>query len=117
MKKVHRLDSLDLLRGIAALMVCICHLSSALMSRDNYPGLFEPLSLLGKFGVYMFFIVSGFVMPLSLYKGKFKVSNYFTFIHKRIIRLHIPYLCALAGTLIIMSISPILRNKPFPENP
>ncbi len=116
MQKVQRLDSLDLLRGIAALMVCTCHFGGELSSRNSYASILNAFHDYGKFGVQMFFVISGFVIPLSLYNGKFTISNYFTFIQKRIARLHIPYLVALLGSLIMMSISPILRHTPYPEN-
>lgn len=116
MKQGHRLTNLDLLRGIAALMVCICHLGGTLVNENSDPNAFHFLFLLGRSGVYLFFVISGFVVPLSLCNGKFKVSNYFMFIHKRITRLHIPYLFALALTLIIMFVPALLKHRPIPEN-
>ena len=112
----NRLDSLDLLRGIAVLTVCFCHFGAALLYRNAYTSVFNAFYDCGRLGVYMFFIVSGFIIPLSLHKGNFCISNYFTFLQKRVIRLHTPYLLALAASLIIMFLAAYLANRSVPEN-
>jgi peptidoglycan/LPS O-acetylase OafA/YrhL len=86
----HRLEWLDSLRGIAALLVTIIHLFGTL--RYNYPNavLFKKGSPLGvaifdffdagRVGVVLFFFVSGFVIPYSiLNKGlkHFTISRLF----------------------------------------
>jgi peptidoglycan/LPS O-acetylase OafA/YrhL len=116
MQKIQRIENLDLLRGIAVLMVCICHFGGELSSRNSCVSILNAFHNYGKFGVQMFFVISGFIIPLSLYNGKFAICNYFTFIQKRIARLHIPYLLALAGSLVMMGVSPILRHTPYEEN-
>ncbi|MEO6328899.1 MAG: acyltransferase [Ginsengibacter sp.] len=116
MQKTQRLDSLDLLRGIAVLMVCFCHFGAPLSNDNTYSAVFNAFYKYGRFGVQMFFVISGFVIPLSLYNGKFTFSNYFTFIHKRITRIHTPYIFALAVTLVIMFLSAYLVNRNIPEN-
>lgn len=116
MSNAQRLDSLGLLRGIAVLMVCFCHFGGALLYGNSYITIFKAFHDYGKFGVHMFFVISGFIIPLSLYNGKFGISDYFTFLYKRVIRLHPPYLLALAVTLTIMFYSYHVRNEIFPEN-
>ena len=103
------LDSLVLLRGIAVCMVCLCHFATAFWSKNS---LFE----YGKYGVQAFFVISGFVIPLSLLKGNFSWNNYHRFIYKRFIRLYPPYLAALAVTLILLFIKSKLHHAPFPES-
>ncbi len=72
----HRLDVLDGLRGVAALLVVIYHFTARWTARENgeslYPhgdGLLEALpflNLLGLFGVSLFFLISGFVIIMTL---------------------------------------------------
>jgi len=78
--------------------------------------LFEVLHKYGKYGVQIFFVISGFVIPLSLDRGKSKISNYFRFLYKRILRLHPPYICAVILTLVIMVFSYKVWHQIFPEN-
>jgi surface polysaccharide O-acyltransferase-like enzyme len=82
MKKAQRLDSLDLLRGMAVIMVCVCHFGGTLSFEDPNTSIFHAFGIYGRYGVHMFFVISGFVIPLSLYIGKFWISNYFTFLQK-----------------------------------
>jgi peptidoglycan/LPS O-acetylase OafA/YrhL len=66
----NRLDYLDSIRGLAALLVVIHHTFEAFLIQngDAYPmlhHLFETINL-GRLGVVVFFITSGFVIPWSL---------------------------------------------------
>jgi peptidoglycan/LPS O-acetylase OafA/YrhL len=77
-----RLKSLDALRGVAALAVVIFHFTSAFDSHVYFPG-FEkaPFAFnVGKFGVHLFFIISGFVILWSIQRqttvGKFAWSRF-----------------------------------------
>lgn len=114
MKKKKHLDSLVLLRGIAALAVCFCHFGGALKNVDI--PIFKIFEEYGEYGVQCFFIISGFVIPLSLYKGAYLLSDYPRFLLKRFYRLHPPYLAALILTLLIMFGSYYMRNIDFPED-
>ncbi len=110
------LDSLVLLRGIAVIMVCFSHFGNALSKAKTSLYVFTLFHKYGIYGVHIFFVVSGFVIPLSLYKGKYKINNYPRFLYKRVLRLHLPYLAALALTLIIIYFSYRIKHLPFPEN-
>lgn len=112
----NKLDSLVLLRGIAVTMVCFCHFGEPLSGSGMLAGLFNAFHTYGKYGVHIFFVISGFIIPYSLYKGRYDVNNYFRFLYKRLLRLHPPYLAALAGTLILMFFSYRARHMIFPEN-
>jgi peptidoglycan/LPS O-acetylase OafA/YrhL len=113
MKKI---DSLGFLRGVAVLMVCLCHFGNPLANDNIFSGLFTAFHEYGKYGVQVFFVISGFVIPFSLYKGKYVLSDYFKFLYKRLLRLHPPYLVALLLTLVIMFVSYRARHLAFPEN-
>lgn len=91
----NKLDSLDLLRGIAVLAVCFCHFGGALSSGNWLAEIFGYLHTYGKYGVHVFFVISGFVIPLSLNKSQYTINQYGHFLLKRFVRLHPPYLVAL----------------------
>lgn len=80
------IDGLDFLRGFAAIIVVIFHYGRGLMPSiaDN---ILNFLWAYGKYGVQIFFVVSGFIIPYSLYKSKYEIKHYFINIKKRIIRI------------------------------
>jgi peptidoglycan/LPS O-acetylase OafA/YrhL len=110
-----KLDSLNFLRGIAVLSVCFCHFGYALSSGHVFADLFKLFHEYGKYGVQVFFVISGFVIPLSLFKSKYNFSYYGQFLLKRLARLHPPYLVALVVTLLIGYAAFYVRHLPFPE--
>jgi len=114
-KSNSELDNLVLLRGIAVLMVCFCHFAKPLSNAHILAALFKTIAEYGKYGVQVFFVVSGFVIPLSLLKGKYSIKDYFNFLYKRLLRLQPPYLAALALTLLIMFFSYKIRHEVYPE--
>ncbi|RYG39732.1 MAG: hypothetical protein EOO01_28930 [Chitinophagaceae bacterium] len=71
-----RLDYVDALRGLAALMVLVCH------SLQVDPSLEVPSSLANKFeackyGVQLFFVISGFTIFYSLHNSDSNTTNFF----------------------------------------
>lgn len=100
-----KLDSLILLRGVAVLLVCADHLMSWL-----YPDLEKLLNLMGRYGVHIFFVVSGFVIPLSLYKGKYVTSDYGHFLYKRFLRLQLPYIASVCFTYLFVLVSVFIQH-------
>lgn len=60
-KESARLDGLELLRGLAALLVAAFHLEQAGSSETGYTGLFSLFSH-GEAGVDLFFAISGFII-------------------------------------------------------
>lgn len=114
--KKTKLDSLNFLRGVAVLMVCFCHFGQPLSKGTFFPYMFYLFHEYGADGVEVFFVISGFIIPYSLMKGKYALADYFTFLYKRFLRLHPPYLVSLGCTLIIMYFSYKARHEIFPEN-
>jgi peptidoglycan/LPS O-acetylase OafA/YrhL len=82
------------LRGIAALMVFSFHLIYLSDNFFYYFGL-QHLFYYGKYGIHVFFVISGFVISHSLIEGKYDLGKWRSFILKRLIRLEPPYLVAL----------------------
>jgi peptidoglycan/LPS O-acetylase OafA/YrhL len=60
-----RLAWLDALRGFAALTVVGFHLSPLVLGSDRHLAIMRQIDL-GKYGVLLFFLVSGYVIPMSL---------------------------------------------------
>jgi peptidoglycan/LPS O-acetylase OafA/YrhL len=60
-----RLAWLDALRGWAAAVVAVFHLSPVVLGRELHLRIFDVIDL-GKYGVLLFFLVSGYVIPMSL---------------------------------------------------
>ena len=60
-----RLGWLDALRGLAALTVVWFHLSPQVLGAERHLEIMRHIDL-GKYGVLLFFLVSGYVIPMSL---------------------------------------------------
>jgi len=112
-----KVTSLAVLRGVAVLLVCFCHFAKPISKGTVMPDLFTWIGEYGQYGVHIFFVISGFVIPFSLYKAKYEIKDYFRFLYKRALRLHPPYLIALAMTLIISGASYKYRHLSNPETP
>lgn len=96
--RAHRLEVLDCLRGAAALWVVIYHFTQNGASLHGYPA-DNPLKTLGTYGylgVYVFFVISGFVIPWSLQRSDYQLSGCGRFLLKRLLRLHPLYLLSAA---------------------
>ncbi len=64
---MRRLDWLDALRGLAALTVVLFHLSPQMIGNEAHLAVMRHIDL-GKTAVLLFFLVSGYVIPMSLEK-------------------------------------------------
>ncbi|SDT91932.1 Peptidoglycan/LPS O-acetylase OafA/YrhL, contains acyltransferase and SGNH-hydrolase domains [Verrucomicrobium sp. GAS474] len=96
-----RLASIDLLRAVAVLMVATAHFGRAFSA-----GTAQFCADYGKLGVEVFFVISGYVIPYSLARSGYSLGpgNFGplqVFAAKRFLRIHPPYLAALALTLAI----------------
>jgi len=110
-----KITSLEALRGFAVLSVAFGHFGHNFANGSVLPDFFGFLWSYGNIGVQVFFVISGFIIPYSLYKSKYAINDYFRFLYKRTLRLHPPYLAALIITLIISGVSYKLRHLPNPE--
>ncbi len=61
-----KIDSVTILRGIASLAVCIVHTS--LITGFHSNKFIDYIIMNGQQGVAVFFVLSGFILPYSLYK-------------------------------------------------
>lgn len=98
-KSIQRLPELDALRGIAALVVVLYHYLHRYI--ELYMPDTEPSELVsfGKYGVHLFFSISGFVIYWSVQRSKMGAD----FIIARVARLYPAYLTAVLFTFVIVS--------------
>jgi len=94
------------LRAVAAISVCLFHYICTTTGFFHNPYLLTPFSF-GKYGVEMFFVISGFVMPWAMYNGGYTFKKFFTFLFKRIARLEPSYIASLAIAIVLL----VLRQK------
>ena len=98
-KKQTQIESIILLRGIAASGVCVVHFYTA--HQVFYTALIDRLFFMGQLGVSIFFMISGFILPYSLYQKKYTLSNFPKFLLKRSIRIEPPYWAVIAILFVI----------------
>ncbi len=84
-----RLSNLDILRGLAALAVCFFHFDRESLFVGS---LYSEIAQYGKLGVDVFFVISGFVIPLSLAKAGFSIQGVWAFLGARFLRLYPAYI-------------------------
>jgi len=98
----NRLANLDVLRAAAALLVCLYH-----FDRENLLGLSSigGLSQIGYLGVNMFFVISGFVIPLSLWRAGFRYRDTGNFFLARFLRLYPAYAAAAILAVVLWHVS------------
>lgn len=97
-----------MLRGLACLGVCIMHFAGTVDSES-----LNKVTQLGGYGVPVFFTISGFILPYSLWISEYKVSSFFRFILKRLIRLEPAYLFSILGIFIL---SFLAQLSPFSDS-
>lgn len=106
-----RLASLDAARGLAALSVAWFHFCGS-PSMQSVPWL-KVLGHYGWAGVEAFFVISGFIVPASFAAFGTNLSDSARFMMRRLIRLYLPFLGALALAVslnVASSLTPIYRG-------
>ncbi len=109
-----RIQSLDALRGLAALSVCWFHLVH--FNPWIHDGLLRTSGSYGYLGVEVFFVISGFIIPYSLHRSNYKIRSYGTFLLKRLARLNPPYYVCIILAVALGLISnhiPGFKGEPF----
>jgi peptidoglycan/LPS O-acetylase OafA/YrhL len=110
-----RLQSIDALRGVAALGVVLYH--AVLQTQNAVPNnflqwpvkLLQLLSSFGYIGVFLFFVISGFCIHLQWAKSKASGKNHTvqfgSFWRRRLRRLYPPYLIAFGLFMLMAALS------------
>src|SRR3954454_4749196 len=91
-----RMGWLDALRGFAALTVVWFHLSPLMLGNQRHLAIMRHIDL-GKYGVLLFFLVSGYVIPMSLERH----GSLRRFWIGRLCRIYPAYLAAIALVLLL----------------
>tara|TARA_R110002051_G_scaffold313322_3_gene389315 strand:+ start:5713 stop:6759 length:1047 start_codon:yes stop_codon:yes gene_type:complete len=99
--KKNRLESIDFLRGIAALAVVLYHSTHNKGLLDTEGIVYNFFKFGGGFGVSVFFVISGYILPYSMYKSSYKLKNYKAFFFKRITRIEPVYIASIIFTIFV----------------
>lgn len=103
---------LDFLRGFAALGVLLYHFGSRILPTIKSNDL-APILSYGSHGVQVFFVISGFVIPYSMYKSNYKLSNYFPTFLRRSIRICPPAYASILLSFALYYSSVLIINRPI----
>jgi peptidoglycan/LPS O-acetylase OafA/YrhL len=96
-----RINVLDDLRGVASVAVMWFHITHTASDVFGMPWL-AATGGKGWLGVEMFFVISGFVIPYSLYRSGYELRrDFLTFFAKRIVRLDPPYLVSIVFAVLL----------------
>ena len=97
-KSKNYISNLDIFRAIATLSVCMIHFRS----NDVLEGtLLNTLMSNGHLGVQIFFVISGYVIPLSMHRSRFQWSATHNFLVRRFFRLYPPYAIATVFGIVV----------------
>lgn len=90
----HRLDALQLFRGIAALGVVFHHAAQSVIafSSEKMPDVLHSLFSYGYLGVDFFFVLSGFIILNSHFYDDKGWQSAKSYLSKRVLRIFPPYL-------------------------
>ena len=94
-----RNETVDALRGLAALSVCFFHFTNGTHFRAA--SYLAPAGAYGWLGVEVFFVISGFIVPNAMLRAGYTLSAWPTFMVKRLIRLEPPYLVSIAIVMLL----------------
>jgi len=101
------LFSIDMLRGLVALLVCLYHFTEGFFPEQHW---LRMTCERGYLGVEIFFVISGFVIPFTMYKSKYDQSKAISFLLKRLTRIEPPYWCSIALIFIIDYVATFFRH-------
>jgi peptidoglycan/LPS O-acetylase OafA/YrhL len=109
-----RNETVDALRGFAALSVCLFHFTNGQHFRAT--SYLAPAGQYGWLGVEVFFVISGFIVPYAMLRAGYTLSAWPTFLAKRLVRLEPPYLVSIVVVLLLALAStaaPGFRGPPI----
>jgi peptidoglycan/LPS O-acetylase OafA/YrhL len=111
MEEKSRLDSIEAMRGIAALAVVVFHFNGQL----HIP-ILEAVTQYGWLGVDVFFVITGFVIPYSLWGRGHSIRQFPAYMARRIVRLEPPYIASILLIVALIEITKHFGAQPFPYN-
>jgi exopolysaccharide production protein ExoZ len=108
-----KLEWVQALRGIAALMVVICHTRSNLAG-TRLDAFATAFMLPGAMGVDLFFLVSGFIMVYTTRRSDGSVHDALDFMAKRFARVW-PVYAVLSTLYLVIAAYPHVASMPWPD--
>ena len=104
---VKKYNSIQILRGFAAVFVLLYHATRHYQEQNLtfLNGFFQH----GYFGVDLFFVISGFVIPYTMFKSQYQYKDAGTFMLRRLARIEPPYWCSIALIFLTEYISTFFR--------
>lgn len=106
-----RIESIHNLRGLASLAVLFDHLVAS--SYVDAPAAVVAMGILGNYGVTVFFFISGFILPYSLDKTKYRIQDFPMFIARRFVRVDPPFFLVVGLTIALNVLLGIVRKDPY----
>ena len=94
-----RNETVDALRGMAALSVCFFHFTNGVHFGPT--SFLAPVGAYGWLGVDVFFVISGFIVPFAMLRAGYTLSAWPTFMVKRLVRLEPPYLVSIVVAMLL----------------
>jgi peptidoglycan/LPS O-acetylase OafA/YrhL len=114
-KKTQRIQWLDVLRGVAILLVVLFHFTARYAQKYPYNSFNDQIFLriqFGWIGVHLFFMISGFIIYLTIQKKK----GFWDFLVARLSRLMPPYWAAILVIIILEYPYMAVFNTPSRNN-
>jgi peptidoglycan/LPS O-acetylase OafA/YrhL len=105
------IPQLDRLRGLAILLVLVCHAASV------FPHWAVPVASQGWIGVDLFFVLSGFLITGILWDSREKPGYFVSFYGRRILRIWPAYIILLAFAFFLLPIAKRIVGGPALEFP
>jgi len=107
-----RVDLIHISRGIAAVLVLFGHI--AIATDFQFPWGLGAFGSYPNLGVYVFFMISGFVVPWSLQAQRYTIDMFPRYMLRRLVRLDPPYFAMLAVGLAIEAFRSQRMGLDFP---
>jgi len=115
-KAKSHIEILDFLRGLAALGVVLFHFSGSALPTIKPNALTDFFSW-GMLGVQVFFVISGFIIPYSMYRSGYSLNGAFKFIFKRLARIGPPAWIAVLLLFVIYYGAIAMNGRPVESMP
>lgn len=106
-----RIESIHNLRGVASLTVLFDHLIAT--PYVGAPAAVAAVGILGNYGVTIFFFISGFVLPYSMRKTRYRIQDFPMFIARRFVRVDPPFFVVVGLTLLLNVLLGIVKKTPY----
>ena len=106
------LHLIQVLRGVASLLVVLLHTTKNVNEKLNTTFLFDFFSF-GGAGVDIFFVLSGFIITYTSAKGLTNKEKLKPFVRKRIIRIYPTYWIIITGFLLLQILFPSFYRIPY----